>query len=565
MTAAGGGARCLGAGALVTLVVAALACHDARSSGGGNAAASNASAGMPGGSVANGPGGSGTNDAAVLAQLPDGDAVRPANCGGASDVPAAAPWASGRSTGAKDTVPLMPGLTVVTAVAGDDGDYESMKTVETVSGTAITLIVSSEKPQYDPITRKSTTHPLLIRREVSRADQDTACGFMPSFRGDATGSLPTERFPGTTGVTFSTRLLAALKSGQPQTMRMLTFDFGDYEDVPQTVRRIGTEPVQVPVILNDTSVMLPAVRVQCDSAQTTLDGPGGEAAFMPCEYLILDDAADPIVLVWRTMEPKHQRDTAGDNLPLALVNGVLPLDTTQVQVVQIEYAGDAAGASGGSMSGAANGMDAVGGAGAAGGAGVGAAGGREGAGGSGTTAAAGAGTAGSASGAGGVGGVGGAGGGAGGSASGSGGSGGAGAGAAGAGAAAQESRAQESRLEQALAKRDTVVIYGIYFDFAQSNIRQESRPVLRQIAHVMQRNPTWTLAVNGYTDSIGGHPYNLALSQRRAAAVKDSLVSGYHVAAARLTTAGFGDAFPVDSNATLAGRARNRRVELIRH
>jgi outer membrane protein OmpA-like peptidoglycan-associated protein len=119
-------------------------------------------------------------------------------------------------------------------------------------------------------------------------------------------------------------------------------------------------------------------------------------------------------------------------------------------------------------------------------------------------------------------------------------------------------------MEQTLAKRDTVVIYGIYFDFARSDIRRESAPVLREIAHVMQRNAGWTLAVNGYTDSIGGHQYNLALSKRRAAAVKDSLVSAYHIAPSRLETAGYGDTFPVDSNSTLAGRARNRRVELIR-
>ena len=67
------------------------------------------------------------------------------------------------------------------------------------------------------------------------------------------------------------------------------------------------------------------------------------------------------------------------------------------------------------------------------------------------------------------------------------------------------------------------------------------------------------LARVGETDA-----YNLDLSKRRAAAVKDTLVTGYHLTATRLTTAGYGAASPVDSNATLEGRARNRRVELIR-
>jgi outer membrane protein OmpA-like peptidoglycan-associated protein len=119
-------------------------------------------------------------------------------------------------------------------------------------------------------------------------------------------------------------------------------------------------------------------------------------------------------------------------------------------------------------------------------------------------------------------------------------------------------------MEDSLAAHRKVLVYGIYFDFAQADIKRESDPVLREIADLMHRNPTWTLAINGYTDSIGGDAYNLALSTRRATAVKDTLVSGYHIAASRLKTAGYGSASPVDSNSTLEGRARNRRVELVR-
>jgi outer membrane protein OmpA-like peptidoglycan-associated protein len=119
-------------------------------------------------------------------------------------------------------------------------------------------------------------------------------------------------------------------------------------------------------------------------------------------------------------------------------------------------------------------------------------------------------------------------------------------------------------MEASLAAHKKVVIYGIYFDFAKANIKRESDPVLHEIADLMRKNPTWKLSINGYTDSIGGDPYNLDLSRRRAAAVKDTLASGYGIGAGRLTTAGFGAASPVDSNSTLEGRARNRRVELIR-
>lgn len=65
-----------------------------------------------------------------------------------------------------------------------------------------------------------------------------------------------------------------------------------------------------------------------------------------------------------------------------------------------------------------------------------------------------------------------------------------------------------------------------------------------------------------YTDNIGGHKYNLELSQRRSAAVKKALIERYQVDPSRLSTSGAGDSDPIDTNDTLEGRARNRRVEL---
>ena len=107
-------------------------------------------------------------------------------------------------------------------------------------------------------------------------------------------------------------------------------------------------------------------------------------------------------------------------------------------------------------------------------------------------------------------------------------------------------------------------IYGIYFDFASDRIKEESAPVLTEIAKVLSDNPAWRLSVDGHTDSIGGDTSNLDLSKRRAAAVKQALVARYKVTPARLMTDGFGASRPKDTNATLEGRARNRRVELIR-
>lgn len=119
-------------------------------------------------------------------------------------------------------------------------------------------------------------------------------------------------------------------------------------------------------------------------------------------------------------------------------------------------------------------------------------------------------------------------------------------------------------IEQALKKEGRVDVYGIYFDFASDKLRPESTPVLEEIASTLKNNPTWKLHVNGHTDNIGGDAYNLDLSNRRAAAVKQALVTQYHIDSARLDPEGFGATQPKESNDTMQGRARNRRVELIR-
>jgi outer membrane protein OmpA-like peptidoglycan-associated protein len=119
-------------------------------------------------------------------------------------------------------------------------------------------------------------------------------------------------------------------------------------------------------------------------------------------------------------------------------------------------------------------------------------------------------------------------------------------------------------IEQELKQKGQAEVYGIYFDFASDKIKPESEPVLREIADALTHNPTWKLRVEGHTDNIGGDEYNLDLSQRRAEAVKSALLTRYHIAAARLTPQGFGATRPKEPNDTLAGRARNRRVELVR-
>lgn len=119
-------------------------------------------------------------------------------------------------------------------------------------------------------------------------------------------------------------------------------------------------------------------------------------------------------------------------------------------------------------------------------------------------------------------------------------------------------------LEEQLEKTGRAKVYDIYFGFRSDGMRQESYKVLSEIAQVMRDHPDWKLNIEGYTDNIGGDAYNLDLSRRRAANVKEALVASFSIAPDRLITAGFGASRPIDTNDTIEGRARNRRVELSR-
>ena len=121
-----------------------------------------------------------------------------------------------------------------------------------------------------------------------------------------------------------------------------------------------------------------------------------------------------------------------------------------------------------------------------------------------------------------------------------------------------------TRIAESLSATGRAEVYGIYFDFAQSTIRPESEPVLHEIADVLTKNSAWKLSVEGHTDNIGGAAPNLDLSTRRATAVRQALVDRYHITGSRLAPTGFGASRPKETNDTLEGRARNRRVELVR-
>lgn len=109
-----------------------------------------------------------------------------------------------------------------------------------------------------------------------------------------------------------------------------------------------------------------------------------------------------------------------------------------------------------------------------------------------------------------------------------------------------------------------VALYGIHFDTDKADIKLESEPTLQEIANLLKQDPALKLYVVGHTDNVGGFDYNTALSQRRAASVVDYLTTKHGIQPARLRAAGAGLLAPVAPNDTEEGRAKNRRVELVK-
>lgn len=109
-----------------------------------------------------------------------------------------------------------------------------------------------------------------------------------------------------------------------------------------------------------------------------------------------------------------------------------------------------------------------------------------------------------------------------------------------------------------------VTLQGIHFDTGKDTLKAESDAALEQVAALLRAQPALRLRVVGHTDDQGSAPANMALSQKRAQRVREALVRRHGIAAARLTAQGAGSLSPVASNATEEGRARNRRVELVK-
>ena len=119
-------------------------------------------------------------------------------------------------------------------------------------------------------------------------------------------------------------------------------------------------------------------------------------------------------------------------------------------------------------------------------------------------------------------------------------------------------------MAKALAAEGHIALYGIYFDTNKSAVKPDSKATLEQIAALLKAQAKLRLGVVGHTDNVGGDLPNQKLSQRRAAAIVTALVEDYGIDESRLEASGAGMSKPVADNGTEQGRAKNRRVELVK-
>jgi flagellar motor protein MotB len=119
-------------------------------------------------------------------------------------------------------------------------------------------------------------------------------------------------------------------------------------------------------------------------------------------------------------------------------------------------------------------------------------------------------------------------------------------------------------ITEKINKTGSVALYGIQFEFNSSTLTNESNTTLSEITKSLSNDPSLSLFVVGHTDNVGDYSYNQQLSAKRAASVRNALINKHGVNSQRLTAVGVGPVAPVASNSTDEGKAKNRRVELVR-
>lgn len=118
-------------------------------------------------------------------------------------------------------------------------------------------------------------------------------------------------------------------------------------------------------------------------------------------------------------------------------------------------------------------------------------------------------------------------------------------------------------ISRTLASEGKMALYGIFFDTGKAEVKPESKAQLEEMAKLLASQKTLKVFIVGHTDNQGGLDANVALSQKRADAIVAALARDYKVDPKRMLARGAASYSPLASNASEAGRARNRRVELV--
>ena len=120
----------------------------------------------------------------------------------------------------------------------------------------------------------------------------------------------------------------------------------------------------------------------------------------------------------------------------------------------------------------------------------------------------------------------------------------------------------ESYLKSQIETNGKVILYGIYFDKDKSIVKSESLALVEQISQLILSDANLVIRIEGHTDEDGDEKYNQTLSESRAKAISDLLITNYRVPPSQLVTIGYGESQPIGDNKTSEGKAKNRRVEL---
>jgi OOP family OmpA-OmpF porin len=129
---------------------------------------------------------------------------------------------------------------------------------------------------------------------------------------------------------------------------------------------------------------------------------------------------------------------------------------------------------------------------------------------------------------------------------------------------AQEMIASAAAFADGLKATGHIAVDGILFETGKSALKPESDPAITEVAKLLKEDAGLSLYVVGHTDNVGALEGNMKLSQDRAQAVVQALIKTHGIAATRLKAFGDGPYAPVSSNDAETGRAKNRRVELVK-